>query len=436
MRRYLIPVTKRLLCRALLLLCLPARLAFAVNDTDCTVKSVTALQDLYEQRGYFAADCVETDGRFLVVVSGTIALKWPVGSFKPWPIHLKGINQGKLDASDWIADPGCLLNISDNGNLIEDLTIDNGYGSGVCISGTNNELRHVTIDGGYGSGLLLSKEGNTITNSTIHGSHDAITYGDGVSCVDASTTFKADDGPPANACKAAAASTDCPDGLVWSDFLGKCTAATPGGGSTGGSTGGTTAGATDDPTAPSPIFCSAAALLAGASKCCKDPLATYDAKSNTCVAAAANIVDIDQDGVPDSIDHCVGVNDPTNVCATGGTTGGSTGGTTGGTTGGGTATADPISNPAVACGTAKSGASGTAGGAGISTNATGCNATTPTPNTSGLSPTIASTGGGSCALILNQRAVPAQWIRLAASCLLLVGMLFWRRRRGAALTTR
>lgn len=210
------------------------------DATDCVADNATTFEQRLQWALYkidynddpydtSSSKCQEGE-RSLIVVQGTIELSYDIFLNSAWGVHLQGIEDAKIILTSPAAfsgkNPGqCAIVLATNKHWIENITIENSNGPGICITGDNNIVKGNTvlpaysgieiggssntvhgntITDAYGAGISINKNGHIITNNKVTnaGSFGFAYAAANITCVhnrDGNSVVTAD-GPGFNAC--------------------------------------------------------------------------------------------------------------------------------------------------------------------------------------------------------------------------------------------
>lgn len=199
----------KLIISALLTQCITLSLAHAATVETCVVDNAKdlgkALQWAHFKKDYpedfygESSTACEKNGRSLITIKGSIDFPYPITLKATWGIELRGIESAELH----IKSAPCAIEITTKDNIVTQLTVENDYGSGICIKGTANTVDTNSIIA-YGAGISINKNGHTITNNKVtNAGYFGFAYESGdITCVHSQggNSVVTEDGPGFNAC--------------------------------------------------------------------------------------------------------------------------------------------------------------------------------------------------------------------------------------------
>lgn len=111
-------------------------------------------------------------GRHHIIVQGTIEIPYDLFLNATQGVHLQGIEDATLviKSMENFNDKNlkkCAVVLASNNHKIENITIHNPVGPGICITGNNNIIVNNAIPEASGAGIILGGTTNTVTGNTI-----------------------------------------------------------------------------------------------------------------------------------------------------------------------------------------------------------------------------------------------------------------------------
>lgn len=198
----------RLVISMLLTQCMSLSLAHAAVEK-CVVDNAEdlgkALQWAHFKKDYpedfygESSTACEKNGRSLITIKGNIEFPYPITLNASWGIELRGIEGAELH----IKSAPCAIEITTKDNIVTQLTVENDYGSGICIKGDTNTVDANAITAS-GAGISINKNGHTITNNKVaNGGYFGFAYASAdITCVHDrdGNSVVTEGGPGFNAC--------------------------------------------------------------------------------------------------------------------------------------------------------------------------------------------------------------------------------------------